>query len=297
MKIFLTGGTGFVGKTLIKKIIDKGYNILLLSSNYKKAKSLENKYKNISFISANNSHEDIIEKVKSFKPDVTIHLAALVSASDDFNIAQKLVDINLSYLVKVLDVIKYSPPKLFINTGTFAEYYKNDNNLNPAYLYAATKTASKYIVKYYSNAYDFNYINVIPYSIYGPNDTQKKLIDYLIESANIEIDFTKGEQILDFIHVEDVAKAYLSLSENYSKLKTGENFYLGTGVGTSILELSKIIENKLNKTLNINWGGKNYRKRDVMKAIAPVDKNNNKIPWKAEIELEIGIQDLCANLK
>ena len=54
--------------------------------------------------------------------------------------------------------------------------------INNAYLYSATKTAFKQLLKYYSDLNHYKYINIIPYTIYGEKDSQKKLIDYVKDS-------------------------------------------------------------------------------------------------------------------
>jgi CDP-paratose synthetase len=179
-----------------------------------------------------------------------------------------------------------------VNTGSFAEYFKNDESFDPASVYAATKTASRSFLRYYAGAYHFKFLTAVPYSIYGPNDTQKKIIDYLIESAEQQIDFTAGEQVLDFIHVEDVVEAYCKLLACEKYISNDETFYIGTGNGTSIRELARLIESALGKKLNIHWGARPYRKRDVMKAIAPVSRNNENVSWKSKIELNTAIPTL-----
>ena len=68
--------------------------------------------------------------------------------------------------------------------------------------------------------------------------------------------------------------------------KNGEDFHLGTGRGTTVREVAKIIESVSKRRCNINWGARAYRDRDTMYAVAPIAKNIELIQWKAQIELK-----------
>lgn len=72
--------------------------------------------------------------------------------------------------------------------------------------------------------------------------------------------------------------------------KNGEDFHLGTGRGTTVREVAKIIESVSKRRCNINWGARAYRDRDTMYAVAPIAKNIELIQWKAQIELKVGIE-------
>ncbi|WP_373247851.1 NAD-dependent epimerase/dehydratase family protein [Phocaeicola vulgatus] len=108
------------------------------------------------------------------------------------------------------------------------------------------------------------------------------------------IDMTKGEQMLDFIHVDDVASFFVHVIQNidkYQQLQNGEDFHLGTGRCISVRELAFIVEKVTGKHCNINWGGRPYRERDTMYAAAPIAKNLELTGWHADIKIEQGISN------
>lgn len=278
MKVLVTGGTGFVGKNLIpllqkeKKIEE----IFLLVRNKEKVKKLFDDNK-IRVITLEEDFEEVIV-------DKVIHLAAYLTSLDTRENIEKLIDSNLKFGTLVLDYVKNKKIKEFINFGTFAEY-QFGNKLKSAYLYSATKTAFRSILDYYSETYKFKYYNVIPYTIYGGEDTQKKVIDYIKDSFIKEVNMTAGEQILDFIHIDDVCDFIIKLLLRNNEIPDKQEFFLGTGKGTSIRELSKILEKKYNKTCKINWGKLSYRPNDIMYAVAPIGNNLKYLNWKASILL------------
>jgi CDP-paratose synthetase len=203
-----------------------------------------------------------------------------------------MISANIEFGVMLLDALsKCTAMKLFVNTGSFAEYHYGQDDFNSAYLYAASKTAFRSFVNYYSSLSDFRFITAIPYTVYGGNMTVKRLMDYIKESmdSNVAIDMTGGEQVLDFIHVDDVSDFFVSVVVNaekfYSLKSNGAEFYLGTGRGTSIRTLALLFEEKYKKKCNINWGGVAYRDRDIMYSVAPIEKNDPSIGWKAKFLL------------
>ncbi|MDP2420242.1 NAD(P)-dependent oxidoreductase [Sediminibacterium sp.] len=289
-KILVTGSTGFVGRHLIPKLVKSNYEILEIT------RSISNSTKLFGVTTLKVEVDDVLlkEKINHFKPDIVVHLASYLTSSDLWDDVEELIKTNILYLAKILNAISETGLKLFINTGTFAEYYYGDDVLEPAYFYAATKTASRSLVDYYSKAFNFKQATVVPYTIYGENDTQKKIIDIILDSTviNSPIDLTPGNQVLDFIHIDDVIDFYLLLIQFENRLEKKSNFKLGTGSGHSIKQVAQIIENISGRNTNINWGGKPYRKTDVMYAIADIDLQKKMFNWEPKITLNEGIRKL-----
>jgi len=291
MKIVLTGANGFVGQNLVPKLLEQNHEIFEITIDPKKSRFLYGKT-TIQFNYSLENHDKLVHSLNKFCPDICIHLASFLTAADDFITLQKLINANISFTCNVLDALKKSGLKMFINTGSFAEYYKGNGELDPAYLYTATKSASRIFVDYYSKVYKFKNITIVPYTIYGGIDTQKKIIDIIYDSLNNKdsISLTSGNQILDFIHLEDVTDFYIKTLTFYDLIKGGENFQLGTGVGHTLRDLVKIMELQTSKKANIIWGGKEYRPRDVMYAVANTSEQYRLFGWKPKISLEEGIE-------
>jgi nucleoside-diphosphate-sugar epimerase len=287
MKILITGSTGFVGKNLMQKLISEGHEILELTRSIKKSKELfGNETTKLKI-----TDTKFKKKIVAFMPQVVIHLASYLTSSDKLKDINKLIDANIYFLSKVLDAVSAVDLKLFINTGTFAEYFKGDDNLEPAYFYAATKTASRSFVDYYSTSYKFKQCTIVPFTIYCSNDSQKKIIDIIYDSTNnnVPLDLSPGEQVLDFIHIDDVTDFYMTVLGNLNKLSRKSNFKLGTGIGHSLKELATKIEEVTQLKTNINWGGKQYRKSDVMHAVADIANLKKLFGWEPKISLEAGL--------
>ncbi len=295
MRIALTGITGFVGQNLMPmlRILGDSYQFLTLSIDVEDA---EAKYPTSEYPNVRHVHTSDFPSLIAFDPEIVLHLATVTTPRNDTDIIRPMLAANIEFGVLLLDALRQCPSiRLFVNTGSFAEYRHSDGHLDSAYLYTATKTAFRAFVDYYSSLQGFRYITAVPYSVYGGKMTVKRLFDYIRESQDsVEpIGMTAGEQVLDFIHVDDVAGffAYVvtNIEEFISLPQNGMDFYLGTGVGTSIRQVASLMENISGRSCNIKWGDLPYRERDIMYAIAPVEKNKI-CGWKAQISLYEGIK-------
>ncbi|WP_100613698.1 NAD-dependent epimerase/dehydratase family protein [Confluentibacter citreus] len=290
MRILVTGSTGFIGRHLIPELVIKNHQILEITRSYEKSLNIHGS-KTLK-LEITSDHDYFKGIIIDFKPEIVIHLASFLTPSDGYKDINNLVESNITFLLRILDSISQVELKLFINTGTFAEYKSGTDNIyEPAYLYSATKTASRSFVNYYSKTYNFKQFTVVPYTIYGGADSQKKIIDYLYESIfSIEnLDLSPGNQKLDFIHILDIVSLYLHLIENFETIPNMQNIHAGTGVSTSLRDLAKLIEKLTKKKLRINWGGKEYRHNDIMDATANVELNKFKPRWSARISLRKGV--------
>lgn len=300
MNILITGATGFIGQDLMPMLQEQlpQQEILTLNRNVEKAQSM---YPSDAYPHVKHTHANDWKQVRQFAPELVIHLAALITSSNDTEMIGPLISTNITYGVLLLDAISQCKSlRLFVNTGSFSEYRWGTSHFNSAYLYSATKTAFRSFLDYYSSLYGFKYLTAVPYSVYGGRPTIKRLMDYILESIDAPqpVDMTKGEQILDFIHVNDVASFFIHIIQNmdkYQQLQNGEEFHLGTGKGISVRELASVVEKITGRHCNINWGGRPYRERDTMYSVAPIAKNLEQTGWHAGLDIEQGVSNHIKN--
>lgn len=299
MRIALTGITGFVGQNLMPMIIEQCADVELMTLNVendiKKAREMY-PWTNCYHILTTD-----LDKLVKFDPEVVLHLATVTTERNNTEIIRPMLAANIEFGVLLLDALtRCDNLRLFVNTGSFAEYRYGPSMINDAYLYAATKSAFRHFCDYYTQLSGFKYITVVPYTIYGGRPTVKRLMDYIFESIDAEspVDMTAGEQILDFTHVEDLAGFYVHILKHvelFCGFENGEEFHIGTGKGTTIKELVNLVEQIFEKKCNINFGGRPYRDRDTMHAVAPIAKNISLVKWRAKISLEEGIRRMKSN--
>ena len=289
MRILITGSTGYVGSHLVARLAAQNHEVLALVRQHRDI----HLFADVQQITLTEDQEDLRRAVAKFDPEICIHLAAHLTSADDYETQQKLIEVGVRYTGRILDILKDLHLKLFINTGTFAEYYQGDTALDPAYLYAASKIAARAFVKYYASAYHFKMTTIVPYTIYGGKTNQKKVIDLIYESTHskMSIDLTLGEQILDFIHIDDVVDFYLLIIREHESVPDNSEFFLGTGQGSTLRNLATIVEEVSGQEVNINWGAKAYRERDTHYAVANTSLQYRLWKWRPKISLVEGVKE------
>lgn len=293
MRILITGATGFVGKHLMPRLIKQHYENAILVRDVEKAQNLfDDKVDIIQYDKNNFEH---IDKICQFNPEVVIHLATYYTIADDIKEIQKLLEANIEFATHLCSALEKCNINIFVNTGSFYEYYDGDGKIKPAYLYSSMKVAARHIIEYFGNKHKYKVLHIVPYSVYGENGTVKKIFDYIVDAtiSGEYIEMTQGRQVLDFIHVEDVADFYCTLIEKENLIHSPiSEYHLGTGRGTSIRELANIVETILGKKADIGWGKRPYRSRDIMHAVAPVSRLKQDFDWEAKISVSEGMRRL-----
>ena len=291
MKVLITGGTGFVGKTLVPFLYGHGYtDLCLVIRSREKADHLFGKFP---FLYIDCMDEEWISAVITYNPDAVIHLATLFTGKSDANTARKIVNTNIVFTTLLLEALSHTGCRYFINAGTFTEFLYGNEQYFANNLYSASKTAARPIIRYYQTLGNWNWFNIVIYSPYGRKNEQKKVIDFLADALDspIPVKFSGGEQLLDFIHVDDMADFFYTLLEKADSLRESYyQFHLGTGSGHSLREVGRIMEELSGKKLNADWGKYPYRPLDTMYAVAPIAKNLELLDWKSKIRIEEGIK-------
>jgi CDP-paratose synthetase len=285
MNILITGATGFVGNYLVRQFDPNKYKLFCVVRSEIKAKEILPSFVHI--ISANH-----LEEIGDYGIDCVIHLASYLTSRDDEDSIEKILEASIIYGTRILSSLREYKRLKFINIGSFAEYRNGAEKPEAAYFYTAAKLAFRPLLDYFATKGQWDYIHLIPYTIYGAENNQKKLIDYVRESmgSSVAVKMSPGYQVSDFVHIDDVVDCIKFFVENTGKWKgqKGEVYHLGTGRGTSIRELAQLFENKYEKKCNIEWGAWPYRERDVMYAVAPIGKLLD-LGWRAKMKLEDNI--------
>ena len=287
--ILITGATGYIGSHLVDNLLKNNLNnIAVVTRDVVEAKSVFQD--NVIYISTD--ERTLKNAIYDFYPNIVIHLASYSTSSDSTSDIKKLIESNILFTSLLLDALSECKIELFINTGSFSEYYYNNEIVSPTYFYSATKTSASNIIDYYSKKNKFKLINAILYTVYGKKAKNKKIIDYAIESLNSteSVKMSDGKQVLDFIHLEDVVEFYTNIVYNFHTLNIRQkDYFVGTGRGTSIRELVEILEDKTDKKSNIIWGANKSRDIDTKQAIANTVKTSEDLMWSACTNINMGI--------
>ncbi|PCI27957.1 MAG: hypothetical protein COB67_07430 [SAR324 cluster bacterium] len=287
MKILVTGATGFIGRELIKKLQNSFVVIALVrdSSDTTKLEAIDCKVESFS------EYDEIVDVFDRYKFAGVIHLASNILVEHKNSDINSLIDSNITFSTFLLEASKRTKVQWFINTGTFWQNYEN-KGYNPVNLYAATKEAFTTIAKFYTQTSDLIFTTIKLNDTFGPNDTRAKVFNLWtkIAASGEKLEMSAGEQIIDISYIDDVVSAYerlINLLEENAIEHKDKTYVVSNEERLSLKNLSLVFEKVTNSQLNIDWGGREYRDREVM---IPYDLGVNVPGWKQKYTLEEAIR-------
>ncbi|HBF6356651.1 TPA: NAD-dependent epimerase/dehydratase family protein [Clostridioides difficile] len=267
-KVVLTGGSGYIGSNLARKLYTLGYDIYVIVRQDSRLDLICDIEKNINIYYFDGKILSLNNFMNEIKPDLVIHLASLFINEHTTLQIDELINSNILFSTQLIETSLRANVKYFINTGTHWQNY-NGENYNPVNLYAATKEAFQNICKYYSEVTDMSIITIKLIDTYGPYDPRPKIMNLLkdIYFNKKTLNMSSGEQELGLLYIEDVIKAYLIAIEKIQKMNPKEcrAFFALPKKIYSLREVVDIFQCAVGEKLDINWGKRPYRKREIMK--------------------------------
>jgi len=279
--VLLTGGTGFLGSSLLVKLLDRGYRIVVLARPHSSTTRLAGVLDRITIHRIGQCDlDDIFSKEKI---DIIVHCAT------DYGRNQKdptpLLEANLMLPLHLLQLgIKHKVP-CFINTDTIL-----DKRVN---FYSLSKSQMKEWLRVFSG--EITSINVALEHFYGPGDNDSKFVTYVIHRIvdnDAEIDLTPGEQKRDFIYIDDVVSAFLCIIEQSETLEKGfHHFEIGSGNSIEIRKFVTLVKELAeNECSHLNFGALAYRENEVMDSEVDLSAIHRLGCWWPRFSLEEGLQ-------
>lgn len=278
--ILLTGGTGFLGSYLAKRLVYEGFDVIIIKRSTSKLSPLESIINQVRFYDL-----DSIDIEKIFQEnviDIIIHCATnygrfAVPPTD-------IIQANLFLPLTILQIAENYPVKTFINTDTILDkrvsYYSLSKKhfLDWLYLFSQKMVCISAALEHF----------------YGPFDDRSKFVSKIILDLLHEVDFidlTLGEQKRDFIYIDDVVEAFMTLV-NFS-FDVPNNLYryeIGTGKNIEIREFVQTVKTMTgNKVTRLNFGMLPYRENEIMESHVDISMLS-RLGWRPQISLVEGLR-------
>jgi nucleoside-diphosphate-sugar epimerase len=224
MRILITGGNGFLGSNIVKKLIKENHDLYVFSQSTNNIQDILNQIKFTP--SSNNKLANFEKEILEFSPEIVIHCGWSGGNSyQDVNDLNQLYE-NVESSVKLLEILNQlsNKPK-FIGFGSFSEYGNlpipiNENDIEqPINLYGLSKLTFKNYSKMLCDNYGMGWVWVRPCYIYGPNDVKTRLIPLLINKLlnNQEIILDDCNKIIDYLYIDDFVNYFYNLIQNPSE--------------------------------------------------------------------------------
>lgn len=323
MKVLLTGGTGYIGSHTAIELIKLGYEVEIMDNLFNSKITVLDSIEEITGKKPVFHKVDLLEKnkmdemFKNGKYDLVIHFAGLKAVGESVEKPLKYYENNVGGTINLLECMKkYNVNKIIFSSSAtvygdqgVAELTEDMQTgvgiTNP---YGETKHMIEEILKDVAESEPkfeavilryFNPVGAHPSGLIGedPNDIPNNLMPIIMKVSTGEIEKLKvygndydtvdGTGVRDYIHVVDLAKGHVAAIE---KMKPGVLIYnLGTGKGTSVLEMIKAFERASGKDLPYEIVER--RPGDLAEMYANPGKAEKELGWKTELTIEDAMND------
>ena len=302
MKYAVTGGAGFIGSHLVKNLVERGNEVIVIDNlNTGKKENIEKISKKIDFFEIDirdfSAVEDILKNI-----DGIFHEAALASVQDSFRIPDEFFEVNVNGTENIFKIGKKLGIKI-VYASSSSIYgnpiripIKESDGKNPFNPYAKTKLeGDKLAEKYAKNG--LKVIGLRYFNVFGPRQSKEyagviKLFLERIQQGLSPLINGDGLQVRDFVYVDDVVNAnILAMESNID----GEFFNIGTNSTISVLDLANII---------IKFSGLKLKPihqpavpGDVKATQADITKAKMMLKWKPTTSIENWLKSAVLDVK
>jgi len=296
-KILITGGTGFVGSNLTRKLVSLGFSPTLFirkSSNLWRIKDILSKIK-VEEINLNDK-EKLEKSISKLKPDFIYHTAAHGANQGSNQNLESSVQTNILATANLIESCCKVGFSYFINTGSSSEYgikdlpMKESDLLEPANIYGITKASATSLCNYFSNLYKLPTVTLRLFSPYGYFEDKNRLIPTIILGAlnGSSLNLSNPNSVRDFIFIEDVIDSYLYFL--VGKKFYGEVFNIGSGRQHRIGDVVNTVALLINDKINVEWYTKQPKQKEPKKWEANIDKAEKRLNWTPKNNLQNGLE-------
>lgn len=316
VRCLITGGTGFVGANLVRRLVADGHECHLILRPQHSDWRLQSIRAQLGYhIVGTTSKDELRDCLESIRPDWIFHLAANGAYSWQ-NDPQEIFATNFFLLNSLLETSAMIGFKAFVNAGSSSEYgFKDhppteDDLLEPNSYYAIAKAAATHLCQYLAQSKRLPIATLRLYSVYGPYEDPGRLIPTIIrEGLKGKLPPLVAPDVArDYIYIDDVCQAFICAAIRLTETRTeprheldedshtdlgfqlGTIFNVGSGKQTTIREVVELAKNLMSIEECPVWGTMENRRWDTASWVANAMKAKEQLGWQAQTSFAEGLQ-------
>lgn len=294
LSALVTGATGFIGSALVNKLVEQGVQVTCLTTNTHAARM--NPAARYLRVNQFNSAE-LLKVLQGFSTDVVFHLAAYGVRPEDRD-PLKMLENNTYAITALLMAIKDWPIKAFIYSGSCAEYapiktrspIQETHPILPESIYGAAKAAAGIYGASLAASLNLPFTLLRLFGVYGTGEASYRLVPHLIHTLNKGnvAPLSVGQQIRDFLHINDVIDALLIAVGLPKKI----NIYnICSSISVTVREVAQNVALLMQCSEELlNFGALPYRENEVMWLVGDNTAFSQATGWSPKISLQDGIR-------
>jgi UDP-glucose 4-epimerase len=302
LRVFVTGGAGFIGSHVSRVLLDMEHDVTVYDNLSRGRRDLVPE--DAAFVRGDIGDEPAMTEALRGH-DAVIHLAGYLEVAVSVQKPVEFAVNNIVNSVKLLESMRRADVGKIIFSSSATVYgvpknlpLKEDDPVGmQANPYGATKVSVETFLGVYHQLYGFDCVALRYFNPYGPNElcdpethAVPNIVRAALERRPIPV-FWKGEQVRDYIYVEDLARAHIQPL----KVKGFEVFNVGTEVGTKVNDVIETVSRILGYHVPIDDLGD--RPGDVAASYASSEKLRKQLGWTPQVDLEEGLRRTIAHYR
>lgn len=294
MRCLVTGASGFLGSWLVRQLLQDGHSVIVLMRGEPQARRVADWLDRVRIVRGDQDDtESLHEKLTDETVDVFFHLA-WSGVTAEYRNGTEQISSNVVGCLRLWELARDIGCKHWIGIGSQAEYgpyevaLREDFPAKPITAYGVAKLASGILTAKMSEMAGIRHTWVRLLAVYGPGDDPRHLIPSVIQKlcAGKKPALTKGEQLWDYLYVQDAAKAISRIALTGA---TG-TLNLSSGKTVVIRSLVESIRDLIDPRLLLGFGEVPYRPDQVMYLNSDISRLRSATGWKPETSLEEGLR-------
>jgi len=301
--VVITGGAGFIGSHLVERFLGEGWTVHIID-NLVTGKR-ENIAAGATFHELDIRDAESAALISKLKPDVLAHLAAQMDVRRSVEDPVYDASVNVLGTLNLIESVRRNSPKtrvVFASTGG-ALYGDNttppnfeDFKKDPESPYAISKLTVEYYLAYYGRVHGLDTVAMRFGNVYGPRQDPHGeagvvaiFCGRILQGRALTI-FGDGLQTRDYVYVGDVAEAlWYAATKSLPPvgLLDARGFNVGTGIGTSVIDLAKILIEEAGTSVPIDFAPK--RPGEAQDSFVDAGKAERLLGWRPRVTLREGL--------
>lgn len=302
MRTLVTGAAGFIGSTLVDRLLADGHHVIGvddLSSGRSENIVGAERHDAFEFAKADIVEADLVGLLADTQPEVVFHLAAQISVKLSVDDPQRDSAVNVVGTVRLAEAARHAGVRKIVHTSSGGSIYgKNppgyptteEMPVDPSSPYAASKVCGEVYLNMFRNLYGLDCSHIAPANVYGPRQDPHGeagvvaiFARALLAGKPTKI-FGDGTDSRDYVFVDDVVDAFVRAA---GEAGGGQRFNIGTGVETSTAQMHSAIAAAAGKPDQPEFHPP--RLGDLKRSRLDIRRAEDVLGWTPKVELADGV--------
>jgi UDP-glucose 4-epimerase len=301
MRTLVTGAAGFIGSTLVDRLLTDGHTVVGvddLSSGRSENIVAAERHDDFEFAKADIVSADLIGLLADTRPEVIFHLAAQISVRHSVDDPQFDAAVNVVGTVRLAEAARRAGVRKIVHTSSGGSIYGTPPSYptteevptDPTSPYAASKVAGEVYLNTFRNLYGLECSHVAPANVYGPRQDPHgeagvvAIFSQALLAGRPTKIFGDGTDTRDYVFVDDVVDAFVKAA---GEAGGGQRFNIGTGVETSVRQLHTAIASALGAPDEPEFHPP--RLGDLKRSCLDISRAESVLGWRPDVKLGDGV--------